>query len=50
VVRAPFDNEAAGLEERLAIVDGKSMDACDGSVGDGEFGPPVSRKEGASGE
>jgi hypothetical protein len=34
----------------LAVADGEGMDACNRCVRNGEFGPPVAREEGASGE
>ncbi len=39
---APFDDEAVPLEERLAVADGERLNARDGGVRDGEFGPAMS--------
>ena len=50
VVWTPFDDETAVLNEGLTLVVGNRFDARDGGLGDGEFGPPVTRKASAGGE
>jgi hypothetical protein len=43
VVGSPFDDETRGLQEWLILVKGKGLDTRNGSIGDGENSPLVTR-------
>ena len=50
LIVAPFNNKAPVLEERLTVVEGKSVDPGDGGVWDGKLGPTMPGDTGAGGE
>ena len=50
VIRAPFDNKTALLDEGATLVKGKRFNASNGSVGNRECGPAVTGDPSTSGQ